>query len=493
MVCVLAGAIRSPAAALYVANGSFESPSTVFVDTNILDWQKSPQPVWYDESSSGPWAQLTGVFLNPPPDSTNNDHIVNCDGTQAAFLFALPDVALFHEKTFLPGSQTPSRFESGRIYDLTVGVLGNGGGMTNGATLEISFYYRDTSNNPVRIVATTVTNSAALFPDRNHLVNFTAHLPAVATSDAWAGKEIGVQIASTVDFSRIGGYWDVDAVRVTESIAVPNFSFETPSTVFVDTNIASWVKSPKPFWYDESANGPWAQLTGVFLNPPPDSTNNDHIINCDGAQAAFLFALPGVALSQDNLTSSNAFNVKLEPGKSYDLTVGVLGNGGGMANGVTLLIGLYYLDASSNAVIIASTTVTNSSSLFPGKTNLVDFQAHLAPVKPTDPWAGRNLGVQIVSTVDFSLAGGYWDLDNVRLTSFQAPVLSGTTGTGGQFNLSLLSEPGLRFEVLASSNLNLGLPGWALITTLSNTTGKVTFTDPPSGLPQRFYQTRQLP
>src|SRR5262249_6021933 len=78
VMAVLIG--RSSAAALYVANGSFEAPSTVFVDTNILDWQKSPQPIWYNESANGPWAQLTGVFLNTPPDSTNNDHIVNCDG-----------------------------------------------------------------------------------------------------------------------------------------------------------------------------------------------------------------------------------------------------------------------------------------------------------------------------------------------------------------------------------------------------------------------------
>ena len=324
------------AGTLYVPNGSFESPATVFVDTNIDSWQKSAQPVWYDPTANGPWAQLSGVFLNTPV--TNSDHIVNCDGAQAAFLFALPGVALFQDGTMTTSSQFASQFRPGRNYDLTMAVLGNGGGMSNGATLQISFYYRDASSNAVTIAATTVTNSGALFPDRNHFVDFTVRVPNVSAGDPWAGKDIGVQIASTVDFSLIGGYWDVDNVRLAESIAIPNFSFESPATVFVDTNIDYWVKSPKPMWYDESTNGPWGQLTGVFLNPPPDSTNNDHIVNCDGAQAAFLFALPGVALFQDDVTSSNAFNAKFEVGKSYVMSVGVLGNGGGMADGTTLQI-----------------------------------------------------------------------------------------------------------------------------------------------------------
>jgi hypothetical protein len=462
----------------------------VFVDTNIDAWQKSPQPFWYDASTNGPWAQLTGVFLNT--SVTNSDHIFNCDGAQAAFLFALPGVALFQDGA-MPGSQIIARFQPGRNYDLTVGVIGNGGGMPTGSTLQISFYYRDASSNIVTIASTTVTNSNALFPDRNHFVDFTVRVPSVSAGDPWAGKNIGVQIASTVDFTLIGGYWDVDNVRVTESIAIPNYSFESPATVFVDTNINYWAKSPQPFWYDASTNGPWAQLTGVFLNTPLDSTNNDHIVNLAGMQAAFLFALPGVALSQDDISTSNAFNAKFEAGKSYQLSVGVIGNGGGMLDGVTLQIGLYYIDSASNVVMVAGTTITNNATLFPNRTNLVDFQAQLPPVRTTDAWAAKNIGVQIVSTVDFSLVGGYWDLDNVRLISFQAPVLSGAAGTNGQFNVSLLSEPGQRFEVLASTNILSGGSNWTSIATVTNTTGNTTYTDSTSSLGQRFYQVRQLP
>ena len=206
---------------IYIPNGSFEGPSTAFVDTRLDSWQKSPTPYWFDESANGPWDQLTGVFLNTPADSTNNDHIVNCDQSQGAYLFAMPGVAIFQDLA-------AAQFQAGRNYNLTVGVLGNGGGMKNGVTLEIGFYYLDASSNAVKIAATTVTNTSALFPDRNHLIDFTVALPSVAPTDPWAGKNIGVQIVSTVDFALVGGYWDIDNVRVTESIAVPNFSFENP-------------------------------------------------------------------------------------------------------------------------------------------------------------------------------------------------------------------------------------------------------------------------
>jgi hypothetical protein len=75
-------------------------------------------------------------------------------------------------------------------------------------------------------------------------------------------------------------------------IYVPNASFESPETTFVDVNIDLWQKPPKPWWYDESGGFLWIQLTGVFLNLPP--TDPDHIDNCDGNQAAWLFAVPEV-------------------------------------------------------------------------------------------------------------------------------------------------------------------------------------------------------
>lgn len=479
------------AGAIYVANGSFESPATVFVDTQIDAWQKSPAPFWYDESAYGPWDQLMGVFLNTSPGDTNA--LVNCDGAQAAFLFALPQVALAEDLPAPgPGAAVPT-FKPGKSYDLTVGVLGNGGGMAEGVTLDVSLYYRDASSNVVALATTTVTNSNALFPDRNHLVDFTAHLAGVAANAPWAGKPIGVQIASSVNPALAGGYWDVDNARLLESIALPNASFESPATVFVDTQIDDWQKSPQPFWYDAAANGPWEQLTGVFLNTPPDSTNQDHIVNLNGSQAAFLFALPGVALFLDRSSTTNAFNAAFEPGKSYQLTVGVLGNGGGMAAGATLQAALYYRDAADNFVPVGSVTITNGNALFPNHTNLVDFTARVPAVNPTDPWAGKPIGVQIASTCDFALAGGYWDVDNVRLVAVQAPILGGASQTGSGFNGSLRSEPGLGFEIRAATDPAAANSNWTRLGVLTNTTGLTSFLDSNTNLSRRFYQVRQLP
>ena len=479
------------AKAIYVPNGSFESPATVFVDPQIDAWQKSPTPGWYDESAYGPWDQLMGVFLNTPPGDTNS--LVNCSGTQAAFLFAMPQVTLTQDLPSPGAGAAVPTFKPGKVYDLTLGVLGNGGGMAEGATLDVSLYYRDASSNMATIATITVTNSNALFPDRNHLVDFTAHLAGVTADAPWAGKPIGVRIASTVDPALAGGYWDVDNVRLLESIAVPNASFESPATVFVDTQIDDWQESPQPFWYDADANGPWEQLAGVFLNTPPDSTNQDHIINLDGLQAAFLFALPGVALFEDNVSTTNALNATFEPGQSYQLTVAVLGNGGGMTPGATLQAALYYRDAADNFVTVGAVTITNSSTLFPNRTNLVDFTALVPPVKPTDPWAGKPIGVQIASTGDFSLAGGYWDVDNVRLVTFHAPMLGAASTTGGGFNFSLRSEPGLPFEIRAAGDPTSVRSQWTRLSVLTNTTGVTSFLDSNANLSRRFYQVRQLP
>ena len=46
-----------------------------------------------------------------------------------------------------------------------------------------------------------------------------------------------------------------------------------------------------------------------------------------------------------------------------------------------------------------------------------------------DPWAGRHIGVRLLSTVGFDLMGGYWDLDNIRLTATGGPALAGVAKT----------------------------------------------------------------
>ncbi len=202
-----------------VPNGSFESPTPppgFPVNTSIDSWQETPQPGWYDPDVFGgvTWDQLTGVFPNTAPGEPN--HIDNLDGSQAAYLFAVPGAGLFQDYSSTdwnhpsPLHLFDAKFQLGMAYNLTVGVLG-GSGMTDGASLQLSFYYRDAGNNPVTIASTDVTYSLANFPTITQLHDYQVSLPAVQAGDPWAGQNIGVQIAPT---SLGGTYWDVDNVRV---------------------------------------------------------------------------------------------------------------------------------------------------------------------------------------------------------------------------------------------------------------------------------------
>jgi hypothetical protein len=280
-------------------------------------------------------------------------------------------------------------------------------------------------------------------------------------------------------------------------ITVPNASFESPATSFVSINIDSWQKTDKPDDYVESGGFLWTQLTGIFRNTPTNSS--DHIDNCDGNQALWLFAVPQVGLFQDydsidwrNLPPTHQFNATFTPGKSYHLTVGVIGSGGGMLEGATLDLILYYRDAATNQVPVAVTTLTNTPSLFSNTTHLVDCRVDVPPVKATDAWAGQHVGILFKSTVSTNLQGGYWDLDNVRLSETVGPALLNPFWTNGQFAFTLLGEPGTVFQILAATNALIPTSNWVNLGNITNTTGSTLFTDTPSGQSHRFYQAVAL-
>jgi hypothetical protein len=280
-----------------------------------------------------------------------------------------------------------------------------------------------------------------------------------------------------------------------QPIAVPNGSFESPATSFVSINIDNWQKTPKPDDYIESGGFSWAELTGIFQNTP--STSSDHIDNCDGNQAIWLFVVPEVGLFQDydsvdwnDTAPTHAFNATYEVGKSYHLTVGVIGTGGSMLQGASLQLSLYYRDATSNMVAVAATGITNSSDIFSNNTHLIDFDVNVPIVKASDAWAGQNIGIQFLSTVDTNLQGGYWDLDNVRLIA--GPALIKPVWTNGQFQATLRSSPGLNFEILASDDLTSALSNWISLGVLTNASGAIQFSDATANQSQRFYRARLL-
>jgi len=213
------------------------------------------------------------------------------------------------------------------------------------------------------------------------------------------------------------------------SISIPNYSFESQlASLDTDTNndIDDWETAPQPADFNPGQSGfTWNELTGVFGNTPVGYP--DHIDNIDGNQAAYIFADPEVALFQDynstdwqDLPPNHAFDAVFEPGHSYTLTIGIIGGGGDMAAGASLDLSLYYRDGSGDMVNVASTSVVYSSTAFPTTTDLIDYQVTVPTVQATDPWAGQNIGIEMLSTATASNEGGYWDLDNVRLTDIPA-------------------------------------------------------------------------
>jgi hypothetical protein len=261
-----------------------------------------------------------------------------------------------------------------------------------------------------------------------------------------------------------------------ESLSIPNASFEGPTTTFVSIAVNSWQKVAKPAWYQEAPPAfTWTQLIGIFKNTSPSSP--DHLDNIDGNQALWLFAVPEVELFQDYSVNA-AFDQTFQVGKSYDLTVAVLGSGGGMREGATLDLSLYYRDGGGNKVPFATTTVVHSVETFPTNTHFKDFVVRTPVVKAGDPWAGKKIGIRLLSTIpnlpeddpDY-MGGGYWDLDNVRLTSSVGGDLT-PTKDGTNLRLTWPAATGWNYQLKVTGDFIT----WTDYGTLRAGTGSDLFT-----------------
>jgi len=230
-VVFLASGSLAFAGAIAIPNFSFESPpvppAIPYAQPGFDYWEETPQPSWYDPSQNGdtPWYDYAGEFYNIPYPG---EYIDNVDGVQAAFIQGYPDAGFFQDYDSIYGTNTaPSHafnatFRPGASYDFTIGINGYGyqGSTPQGATIQISLYYRDAASNVVTIGATTVTNGPAVFTNELHLFDFTAHVATVRAGDAWAGKHIGMWVTTstnTSDAAAYGGNWDLDNARLTET------------------------------------------------------------------------------------------------------------------------------------------------------------------------------------------------------------------------------------------------------------------------------------
>lgn len=211
---LLMAASAAYAGVIPVPNGSFESPATVFVSTLIEAWEKPPVPPDYSEGGGFTWDQLSGVFKNTPPGRF--DHIGNCDGAQALFIFAVPGAGLRQPSLPAPGGTGLAQFVVGHAYRLTVGVIGGGGGMAPGSVLELGLTSRDGQGSTLRVASIAVSHDPLVFPAMTNLVDVSFTTPVVQAEDAWAGGPIGLDLIALAGTAPPGGYWDLDNVRLVD-------------------------------------------------------------------------------------------------------------------------------------------------------------------------------------------------------------------------------------------------------------------------------------
>ena len=377
---------ESAPVSIAIENASFEGPA---VDPNAFPAVPFVD-TWTEIDLDDLGSTNTGVFANTAADSP--DHVVNADGSQLAFM----------------GSQTGNALEQDLIdtykvgydYRLTAAIgissLFPPSILEPVDTLELVLYYRE-GPNTVDIAREAVTAEGFSSVE---LKDFSLCLPTVQPDDAWAQMTIGVALRSA---GMPGGFWDIDNVRLTESapisIAIENASFEAPA---VDPNAFPAV----PFvdqWTEIDLDALGSTNTGVFANTAADSP--DHVVNADGSQLAFLSSQTGNALEQD-------LTYTYRPGCGYRLTVSV---------GVSALFGpsaqepvdklelvLYYRNGLETADIALRAVEPAGLSA----TELKDFSLYLPTVEPGDPWAAMTIGVALRAA---GMAGGFWDLDSVRL------------------------------------------------------------------------------
>ena len=369
-----------------IVNASFEAPT---VDPNGFGaW-----PVvdgWTELDLDTVASSNSGVFLNTPVGSP--DRLINAEGSQLAFLGSQQGNALEQDLKAV--------YRAGCDYQLTVAVGISARFPPSAAsptdTIEIVLYHLD-GNEPVDIVHQTVEPNVL---SSTQLQDFSVVLPTVRAEDTWAGKSIGVAVRAA---GKAGGFWDLDSIRLTESmpvsIPIVNASFETPT---VDPNgFGAW-----PFmdgWLESDIDAAASSNTGVFLNTPLGSP--DRLGNAEGSQLAFLGSQKGNALEQD-------LAAVYKVGSGYRLTVAVGVSARFPPSSITpadtIEIVLYYRVDDKPVDIVRQAVEAEGLS----STQLQGFSVYLSPVQSSDAWAGKSIGVAIRAA---GAAGGFWDLDNIRL------------------------------------------------------------------------------
>ncbi|MEN8126788.1 MAG: hypothetical protein ABFR90_03175 [Planctomycetota bacterium] len=209
-----------------VANHSFEDPVVPFAEPYAL-----PYVIGWTELDNDPdLSANTGAFLNVTG-------IAGTDANQLAFLGGEEGNALLQDLS--------ASYQVGKSYKMTVGVCVSAQFPPydpNG--LELAFYYTEPGDPNRFDIVSSFTPPPSGFIS-TILDDNSVYLPTVQTEDAWAGETIGIAIRAT---GPMGGYWDLDNVRVVEYPLVPNFTDDSIVNL-ADFAImaADWLSCDDPF------------------------------------------------------------------------------------------------------------------------------------------------------------------------------------------------------------------------------------------------------
>ena len=229
VIAVCFACVNVHAEAIPVANHSFESP--------VVPPESDPPayPVvsdWIELDNDTDYSTNTGVFTN-----VAYAYIAGTDANQLAFLGSEQGNALLQDLA--------ATYQVGKSYEMTVGICVSGSYQPpdpNG--LELAFYYKE-ANDPNRLDIVSATTLAPSSFTSTVLEDNSIYLPTVQAEDAWVGKTIGIATRAT---GPMGGYWNLDNVRVTEYPLVPNFTDDSVVNLADFSMIAAdWLSCDDPF------------------------------------------------------------------------------------------------------------------------------------------------------------------------------------------------------------------------------------------------------
>ena len=199
VVLFLMGAGSSLATAINVANYSFETPdlSPDGAQLGIPDW-----------NINGPAAGIAHNGWNG-----GQIDLANSDGEQVGWMNSYVDATNELASSGL-WQVLPETYTVGQSYELTVGVARAAWNPTqDDDQLQIRLWYQTSTATPIASV--TVTAGDLNWSNGGDLIDYTATLPAVLATDAWAGQSIGIWIVSTYKNPAGGDSdWVIDNVRL---------------------------------------------------------------------------------------------------------------------------------------------------------------------------------------------------------------------------------------------------------------------------------------